>query len=199
MQTANTQNTASVDKSHLRRLGDYLLLSFASVFLKLHRVKSVRELPTVPPPRYESHLLRRRVAGWDSSVLKLRNVFIPPTPPKRGDYTEVADCKGPFVFPSSLHNPRHQSSQTVTPVGRGQVNPRWGGRGRDRPRREKRVQGMNESCLSHTTCSSRRVPPRAASGIPGPCGPPAPLKARLLLPSLEEGKRRPRGSRGVGA
>lgn len=113
MQTANIQNTASVDKSHLRKVGDYLLLSFPSVFLKLHRVKSVRELPTGPPPRYESHLLQRRVAGWDSSALKLRNVFIPPhsPPPKKGpggcrakctsDYTEVKDYKGPFVVPSS--------------------------------------------------------------------------------------------------
>lgn len=84
MQTANIQNTASVDKSHLRKVGDYLLLSFSSVFLKLHRVKSVRELPTGPPPRYESHLLQRRVAGWDSSALKLRNVFIPPhSPPQK--------------------------------------------------------------------------------------------------------------------
>lgn len=107
--------------------------------------------------------------------------LFPRAPPKRprecrakctSDYTEVADCKGPFVFPSSPHShPRHHSSRTVTPAGRGQVNPRWGGRGRDGPRREKRVQGMNESCLSHTTCSSRRVPPRAASRIPGPSGP----------------------------
>lgn len=83
MQKANIQNTASVGKSRLRRLGDYLLLSFASMFLKLHSVKSVRELPTGPPPRYEFHLLRRRVAGWDSSALKLRKCFYsPPLSPK---------------------------------------------------------------------------------------------------------------------